>query len=763
MSTVVLSNLPMGCIESDIHRALLMYGTAVNIEMNSHASQATVTMRTKQEAQALLSRRSVNVIGTSVRVDAQMQAPPPPQQLQQQHPHQPPQQQQMMPQPSQHLQQQQVGSYGYVSGNGGQQQQSIYGSMAPQQYPQHELSHQPQHSQQQYVQPQQSYPQQPQQMPLQSPPHSTGSYMPNTSHQGGGSGQAIMPVPPQPSRRLRVLVEDCRYPITRDVLMQMFSMIAPPVSVSCGPYGPTTTGAVEFADAASAQQAMDQFHNNAIYPNCCYVKLFFELMWDRVDPVQPPLQSHQVHSHGGSNSGYGYPAQGPTNAPPSVNVNPYGVAPHASAQPDACGAGWGGRDGAQHYGGSTPSSAAPQSQPAPHPQPGQPATDSFGRGRGDCGAGSDSANDNDPAVQHGSESRATRGMAPGPMVRGGRGAVRGGIGGRGSGTEVGAATGFSPLEPSGAPPTRGGGAGVGRYPGSETSGCTIMVSCVNESVPLYDLWVLLEVFGNVNSLKRQFRDRTNVVAQFQHPGDTLTVIQYLQHCPFRGSVLRLKRFNGYQERDTEWETKSATDPATQAALFTTGYHHRTAPRAPVNVRGRVHPDKNLYITNLTEAISDDELKGIMKEAGFEPDAFFRRGQKGAIVAYKDTETAVDALIALHAKEVRERFLRVTFSRFPPGPRPSRGGVDKGDEDDDGDAEQCNGQQEMQSEPPQQQQQLPQPSQLNEPAPQESAEPPAPPPQEPERAPEEAGGGEVEPAVPEAAPRVAKVKAKSAKR
>ncbi|CAJ1991622.1 DRBD4 / RNA recognition motif-containing protein [Leishmania donovani] len=757
MSTVVLSNLPMGCIESDIHRALLMYGTAVNIEMNSHASQATVTMRTKQEAQALLNRRSVNVIGTSVRVDAQVQAPPPPQQLQPQHQHQPPQQQQMVPQPPPHLQQQQVGSYGYGSGNVGQQQQPIYGNMAPQQYPQHELNHQPQHLQQQYAQPQPSYPQQPQQMPLQSPPQSTGSYVPNTSHRSGSSGQAIMPVPPQPSRRLRVLVEDCRYPITRDVLMQMFSMIAPPVSVSCGPYGPTTTGAVEFADATAAQQAMDQFHNNAIYPNCCYVKLFFEPMWDRVDPVQPPMQSHQPHSYGGSNSGYGYPAQGPTNAPPSVQANPYSVAPHGPAQSDAYGAGWGGSDGAQYYGGSVQSSAAPPSQP------GQPATDPFGRRRGGCGAGSDSANDNDPAAQHGSESRATRGMAPGPMVRGGRGAMRGGIGGRGSGTGLGAATGFSPFEPSGAPPARGGGAGVGRYPGLETNGCTVMVSCVNESVPLYDLWVLLEVFGNVNSLKRQFRDRTNVVAQFQHPGDTLTAIQYLQHCPFRGSVLRLKRFSGYQDRDTEWETKSSTDPATMAALFTTGYHHRTAPRAPVNVRGRVHPDKNLYITNLTEAISDDELKGIMKDAGFEPHAFFRRGPKGAIVAYKDTETAVDALIALHAKEVRERFLRVTFSRFPPGPRPSRDGVDKGDDDDDGDAEQRDGQQETQSEPPPQQQQVPEPSQLNEPAPQESAEPPAPPPQEPEPAPEEADGGEVESAVPEAAPKVAKVKAKPSKR
>ncbi|KAG5470483.1 hypothetical protein LSCM1_01727 [Leishmania martiniquensis] len=706
MSTVILSNLPMGCIESDIHRALLMYGTAVNIEMNTQASQATVTMRTKQEAQALLNRRSVNVIGTSVRVDAQVPQPQPQPPLPR---HQVPLQQQMIAPLPQHLQQQPMGVYGYVSGSGGQQQQAIYGTVAPQPYPQNELNHQPlSHPLQHYAQQQPSYPAQSQQATLQSQPQSTGSYVPSPCIRGGG-GRAIMPAPPQPTRRLRVLVEDCRYPITRDVLMQMFSMIAPPISVSCGPYGPTTTGAVEFADAAAAQQAMDQFHNNAIYPNCCYIKLYFEPASDRFDAAQPP--PHQTQPHSGSNSGYGYQTQGPTNTTSSsARANPYEVTSNTPAQPDAYGARWSGDHGNQGYNGSASSSAAPQSQPAP------PTNDSHSRGRGGCGTDPDNEHGRDDEVQHGAAREATRGMAPGPMIRGGRGAIRGGIGNRGSGGGLGATTGFTPYETSGAPPARGGVSGAGRHTRSEMDGCTVMVSGVKESVPLYDLWVLLEVFGNVNSLKRQFRYRTNVVAQFQHPGDTLTAIQYLQHCPFRGGVLRLKRFNGYQERETEWETKSAKDPATQAALFTTGYHHRTAPRAPVNVRGRVNPEKNLYISNLTEAISDDEMKGIMKEAGFEPDAYFRRGPTGAIVAYKDTETAVDALIAIHAMEVRQRFLRVTFSRFPPGPRPSRDGADKGNEDDDGEAEQRDGSEETQPPPPKEE----------APAPPEAAAAPVPP-------------------------------------
>ncbi|KAG5496145.1 hypothetical protein JKF63_02446 [Porcisia hertigi] len=763
MTTVVLSNLPMGCIESDIHRALLMYGTAINIEMNSHACQATVTMRTKQEAQALLSRRSVNVIGTSVRVDPQMQAPPPPQQLPlpQQHP--------MMPQPPQQQfqQPQMMGGYNYGVGNGAHQEQSMYGNVAPQQYPQQHPSHQS-HQLQPYEQQQQSYPRLQQQIPS-SLPQSIGSCMPIPSRVGG-TGHAIMPTPPQSSPRLRVVVEDCRYPITRDVLMQMFSMIAPPVSVSCGPCGPTTTGVVEFAEVASAQQAMDQFHNNAIYPNCCYVKLYFEPVWDRYDPAQQPPQLNRPHSYNVGNSGCDYPAatQGPTNMPSSTHSSSYGVASSTTAQPGAYSPGWDRGDGARGCEGTTPASAPPSATPHslhPHPpQLGQPTTDSQGRGRVDSDPCSDGAYDHGPATQRGAE----RDMTPKPMTRGGHGAIRGGLGGRGGGLGCGAAAGFSPYEPpSGAtPPVRGGGCGSAvRYPGSGIDGCTVMVSGVTESVPLHDLWVLLEVFGNVNSLKRQFRDRTNVVAQFQHPGDALTAIQYLQHCPFRGGVLRLKRFSGYQERETEWETKAATDPATQAALFTTGYHHRTAPRAPVNVRGRVHPDKNLYISNLTEGISDDELKGIMKEAGFEPDSFYRRGPKGAIVAYKDTETAVDALIAIHAKEVRERFLRVTFSRFAPGPRPSRDGAEKGDGVGDGDdGEDAVGHGGDQENQPQAalQPQVTQPLQVDEKAAQPIAEPPAPP-SHSEASPLEADGGEVASAAPEAAPKAPRAKPKASKK
>lgn len=46
-----------------------MYGIAVKINIDNQLGQATVTMRTPQESQALINRRTINILGSTVRVD----------------------------------------------------------------------------------------------------------------------------------------------------------------------------------------------------------------------------------------------------------------------------------------------------------------------------------------------------------------------------------------------------------------------------------------------------------------------------------------------------------------------------------------------------------------------------------------------------------------------------------------------------------------------------------------------------------------------
>ncbi|KPI88945.1 hypothetical protein ABL78_1911 [Leptomonas seymouri] len=626
MTTIVLHNLPVGCMESDIHRALLIYGTAVNIKMDTRISQAVVTMRTQQEAQALLNRHSVNVSGTSVRVDTQQsQSPQPP--------------------PSQQLPPNAMGAAGYPYAH--HPPGAMHAGMAPPA------------SVSALSQQQQSF----------YPPNIGGGYnsiSPPPSHLLTGSGNAIMPAPPQTSGRLKVVVDDCRYPITRDVLARMFSMIAPPVAVSCGPYGPTTTGLVEFAESASAQKAVDLFHGKPIYPDCCYVKLTFAPMWEVTPP--PGLGASVTPPAVDAPNAPGYPYAGQAGMPGSASLFA-APPPPPNADIDARYPGWYPRGGggvgsgydALYYGGyrrgdgvSLPTAAA------------------AGRGHG-VAYGDDDRREYAIGLSRGN---GRGGDIPhrGLMVRGGRGAVRGAVRGGGAPPDF-SPYNISPLHAHYPPSLRAAaagesaGVGIGSRPAvAPVTDCAVLISGVAESVPLYDLWVLLEVYGNVKSLKRQHTDRTQVVAQFQHATDTVLAVQYLHGCIFRGSKLRLKRFLGYQERDTEWNLGPSTDPSTAAALFEKDYHHRVSPHMPRNPHSAMYPDKNLFLSNLTEDVTDHELEEMWRRAGFEPVASYRRGPKTSIVGFKDVETAINALIAMHLKSFESRTLYVTFSRFPPGPR-----------------------------------------------------------------------------------------------
>uniref|UniRef100_A0A0A9Z5H4 Polypyrimidine tract-binding protein 1 n=1 Tax=Lygus hesperus TaxID=30085 RepID=A0A0A9Z5H4_LYGHE len=134
---------------------------------------------------------------------------------------------------------------------------------------------------------------------------------------------------------------------------------------------------------------------------------------------------------------------------------------------------------------------------------------------------------------------------------------------------------------------------------------------------------------------------------------------------------------------------SAKDPNTLAVLFTSGYHHRTKPSALFNPLGRIRPSCNLYISNLIESIKDDDLKKLFCDAGFVFEKYYRKNATTALVSFKVIEVAIDALIAVHAHQMRDRFLRITFSRFAPGPRHDGDDSSKGHDDDEDDDEEGN--------------------------------------------------------------------------
>ena len=80
------------------------------------------------------------------------------------------------------------------------------------------------------------------------------------------------------------------------------------------------------------------------------------------------------------------------------------------------------------------------------------------------------------------------------------------------------------------------------------------------------------------------------------------------------------------------------------------------------------------MTNLCESISDDTVLDLFRSRNFTVTDFFRKGPVSAMVSVENVATAVEALCTIHALQIGERFVKVSFSKFSPGPAPERPAV-----------------------------------------------------------------------------------------
>lgn len=261
-------------------------------------------------------------------------------------------------------------------------------------------------------------------------------------------------------------------------------------------------------------------------------------------------------------------------------------------------------------------------------------------------------------------------MGMGMDGRGGRGRGRGGVPGA-----------------MGAPGAPGAMGAPGFTPYENAQGYqdpVVIVSGVPEDQPLKNLWTLMEVYGNVRTLRRQYSARTSVIATMYSHNDLRAMLQNINNCPFFGSTLTIKSFAGFNVKgghQTEWNVGLATDPNTLAYDFSTS-HHRGRPSdkaAPVR-KGR--PAKYLFVTNLSDKITDDMCKALFTSKGFTLLDFERKSDTIAIIDFESVDIAIRALCEVHATLMEERHIKVSFSLWPPHSVPPGVNAEKADGEDD---------------------------------------------------------------------------------
>jgi hypothetical protein len=422
-------------------------------------------------------------------------------------------------------------------------------------------------------------------------------------------------------RAFDVVIRQAVHPITSEVLVAAFRAAGETEQVTVNspeqsPSGETSvTAFVVFRDAAAGQNAMRMLQGRAIYPNACFVEL------------RPSAAGAGLAAAGGApyGGGYGHHYQ---------HHYQHHQHHHVHHQHHHYGAMRGGVGGFMPRGRGF---GAPAMMGAGGPM--------MGAAPMMMGAG---------AVNPGM-------MGMGGAARGGYGAVGYGRGGMPDpmamaayGQQYGGAPGMMGVEPA-----------------------VLMVNGVPTGVSLMKLFILLEVYGVVLGLRRQLKQPEVVIAKFEQFHDAILCAKLLTGAPFYGSELGLRHFAGFTDRQGFMPAAGACadpdDPACQSYDFTTT-RHRGRPHGHGGVTGRKYsPCPNLFVGNLLESITDQEARDIFAGRGFEVVDFERKSPAHALCQLRDTQAAIEAVIATNSVVVKDRFVKVTFSGFAPHSAPGGGG------------------------------------------------------------------------------------------
>lgn len=196
----------------------------------------------------------------------------------------------------------------------------------------------------------------------------------------------------------------------------------------------------------------------------------------------------------------------------------------------------------------------------------------------------------------------------------------------------------------------------------------VIVQGVPEDCALKNIWTLLECYGNVRSVRRQFNTRTSVIATLYSHNDLRTMLYSVNNCPFYGSTLTIKSFAGFNAKgghQTEWNSGLPTDPATLAYDFSTSHHRSRPSDKQVGTVRKGRPSKFLFITSLSDKITDDMVKNLFTSKGYTVLDFERKSDTIAIIDLESIDVAVRALCDTHATQFDERYIKVSFSLWAP--------------------------------------------------------------------------------------------------
>jgi polypyrimidine tract-binding protein 1 len=196
---------------------------------------------------------------------------------------------------------------------------------------------------------------------------------------------------------------------------------------------------------------------------------------------------------------------------------------------------------------------------------------------------------------------------------------------------------------------------------SVQNGPVILVSNLNEDMTTPEsLFTLFGVYGDVHRVKILFNKKDSALIQFAAPQQAAVAHQNLDHVTMFGKQIKVS-FSKHQF------VQMPKDGASDMGLtkdFTNSPLHRFKKPGSKNYNNIFPPGTVLHLSNIPNETSEDEIRNIFSQYGtIKRFKFFEKDHKMALIEMETIEDAIAALVNTHNYRLADSMhLRVSFSK-----------------------------------------------------------------------------------------------------
>jgi len=459
--------------------------------------------------------------------------------------------------------------------------------------------------------------------------------------QNGGSsmaGQAIKTTPSNvqvggqhgsggPNTVLRVIVEHMVYPVTLDVIFQIFSRVGKVLKIVTFTKNNTFQALIQYPDVITAQAAKLSLDGQNIYNACCMLRIEYS----KLSNLNVKYNNDKSRDYTNPNLPTGDPAMDHLHVTSHAGQ---GAAAAAAAHHQA------GQSGSSHTTATAGMLGSPFSAAAAL---GLNPLAAYGHA-GIAGMSGMSGLQGFP-------------LGAGGSPFGQAGLRLGGAGGAATGQPAHMASAFQ----TGTMP--GVNLGVNGAIGMNTgTGSVLLVSNMDENLTECDhLFVLFGVYGDVQRVKILFNKKDTALVQMSEPQQALLAMNHLDKTKLWGKAIRVMP----SKHTTVQLPKDGQPDAGLTKDYGNSNLHRFKKPGSKNYSNIYPPSSTLHLSNIPTTIEEPDLRAAFGNIGLHVQAFkfFPKDRKMALVQLANVDEAIIALVKLHNYQLSETsHLRVSFSK-----------------------------------------------------------------------------------------------------